>query len=213
MHAQETGDDSETSTTISTWSHAQFEVVYRALSNLPITLSMLRAGFEALRFFGIPLQSAFQWTLSARAAGKLHILATHDIICRNNPDGIDMADSAKAMGLPYVRFHHKFSIGDISYTGGEDEGYGPELSQPVRLQPTWLSLGDYQNVAATMRLDTSEHYEPMTGGQLLDAGVMSAACVTEATGLEYAVGLPESCAPHSFDKRVGDINHEPLTGW
>ena len=209
MRAQETGDDSETSTTISTWSHAQFEVVYRALSSLPITLSMLRDGCEALRFFGIPLQPVFQRTLAAGC--KPPILATHDIIC-GGPDGIDMADTAKAMGLPYVRFHIQFADGDITYM--RDDEYGQEAAKPVHIQPSWLSLGDFHNVAAMMRLNTSHRYEAMTGPQLLDAGVMDeSGGFTEATGLKYAVGLPESYAPRCLDDHVGFnvTSDEPLS--
>jgi hypothetical protein len=227
MRAQETGDSSETTTTLTAWSHAQFEVVYRALSNLPISLSMLRDGFEALRFFGIPLQPIFQRTLAAQAPGVSPlIVATHDIICSRGQDGIDAADTAKAMGLPYVRFQVSFSDGHITFMGDEDYGYhddeygghhgghaGPER-EPVHVQPMWLFLGDYHNVAAKMpRLNTHEHYEPMTGVQLLDAGVMDAAGSRLATGLEYAVGLPEVYAPHVLEDYIGekDMDNEPLS--
>ena len=149
MRAQETGDSSETSTTLTCWSHAQFEVVYRALTNLPVTLGMMRAGCEALQFFGIPLRPVFQRTVTAQPAGSRPlILATHDITSSCSSDGIDLADSAKAMGLPWVRFTATFSDGDITYLDGEeydytdgeeyDDGYGREPAEPVHVQPTWL---------------------------------------------------------------------------
>ena len=64
-----------------------------------------------------------------------------------------------------------------------------------------------------MRLDTYERYEPMTGVELLNAGVMTADGSTEAVGLEYAVGLPESHAPLCLFDHVREHDDEPLSAF
>jgi hypothetical protein len=109
-------------------------------------------------------------------------------------------------------------MGDEDY--GYDEydghhgGHASRQREPVHVQPMWLFLGDYHNLAAKMpRLSTYKRYTPMTGVQLLNAGVMDAAGSRLATGLEYAVGLPEVYAPQVLEDYIGkkDMDHEPLS--
>jgi multidrug efflux pump subunit AcrB len=53
-----------------------------------------------------------------------------------------VAEAAKALGLPYVRFRAVFAEGRLSY-GGEMSG---TPSAKLRMGPVWVTVGDYENL-------------------------------------------------------------------
>jgi hypothetical protein len=55
-----------------------------------------------------------------------------------------VAEAAKRLGLPYVRFHAVYAEGYVTYGGGL-EGEPP---QQLPMQPVWVTLGDYDNLLA-----------------------------------------------------------------
>ena len=208
---KEMGNCTAITTTINQFTFSQFAVVYRAISDLPIHLSMLHAGREVLDFFGI-----LKEPLLVRNA-ELHttsFLATRDIIIGGEDDeGIDIGDTAKALRLPYVRFHVQFSDGEVSYMPNGWDGRDREDAEPVQLQPVWLSIGDYHNVATMMHIRTSHRYKAMTGVQMLNEGwLLDARGRRKAAGLEYAVGLSESSRIDMWDHISEKISHqEPVS--
>jgi hypothetical protein len=207
---KEMGSCTAITTTVNQFTFSQFSVVYRAISDLPIHLSMLHAGREVLDFFGI-----LKEPLLVRNA-ELHMmpmLATRDIIIGGKDEGIDMGDTAKALRLPYVRFHVKFSDGEVSYMPNGCDGEDREGAEPVHVQPVWLSIGDYHNVAAMMHISTSHRYFAMTGVQMLNEGLLDARGRRNAAGLEYAVGLPESYVPKDMWDHIGEkiSDEEPVS--
>jgi len=79
-------------------------------------------------------------------ARRLTALADADIIvCTSSERALVVAEAAKRLGLPYVRFRLLFVEGTIAYAG--DIAYSESgATKTLKMQPVWASLGDYDNI-------------------------------------------------------------------
>ena len=67
------------------------------------------------------------------------------IVCTTDARTRVVSEAAKSLGLPYVRFRAVFVEGVLQYGGDGGIGKAPKR---LKLQPVWISLGDYDNVLA-----------------------------------------------------------------
>jgi hypothetical protein len=78
------------------------------------------------------------------------------IICNDEQRTQIVAAAAKKMGLPYIPFRAVFVEGSILFWGDGLIGTPPA---PVAMLPTWLSLGDYDNIFGTRNIFTMDAFD------------------------------------------------------
>ncbi len=102
-----------------------------------------------------------------------------------------VAEAAKQVGLPYVRFSAVFAEGTIAY-GGEMTG---TPSATLRLQPVFVTLGDYGNLLACRVIIHTQDQNP---GRLADRPLLFGDCTYDCDKKKYIVKTPPSPAEEAL---------------
>jgi hypothetical protein len=142
---------------------------------------------------GEAAQQAQTLTLTLlRKLGMPDLSSDEIVVCANEQRTQVVLAAALAMGLPYVPFRAVFVEGDLTYGGSAG------LDNPgdtVRMLPTWLSLGDYDNILGTRCLMTRCFSEPEES----DLCVTKLKALPESPGTELV--LSNELLPGSEDER------------